>query len=157
MARPKQGSSSAHGSPLGADEVTLTKENLGWEGEEPFYVPEEAQAHFRKALERGGAESDWRERFAVYRSEHPELAAEWGAVFTIRRWNLTAADKSSGADHADANVFIMDGVGHELVNSHSGGANRFSSSDQFSTTWISLSSVASVSTMMNRVPSSDTS
>ena len=53
MARPKQGSSSAHGSPLGADEVTLTKENLGWEGEDPFYVPEEAQAYFRKALERG--------------------------------------------------------------------------------------------------------
>ena len=42
----KQGSSSAHGSPLGADEVTLTKESLGWDAREPFYVPEEAKAQF---------------------------------------------------------------------------------------------------------------
>ncbi|GMR24441.1 MAG: transketolase [Acidobacteriota bacterium] len=79
----KQGLSSAHGSPLGADEVTLTKENLGWDAEEPFYVPEEAKAQFGKAIERGReAESEWNERFAAYRSAHPELAAEWERRFS---------------------------------------------------------------------------
>jgi len=78
----KQGSSSAHGSPLGADEVTLTKKSLGWDGEEPFYVPEEARAHFAKAIERGmEVESEWNERFAAYQSAYPELAAEWERRF----------------------------------------------------------------------------
>lgn len=78
----KQGSSSAHGSPLGADEVTLTKKSLGWESEEPFYVPEEAKAQFGKAIERGmELESEWNERFAAYQSAYPELAAEWERRF----------------------------------------------------------------------------
>lgn len=78
----KKGSSSAHGSPLGADEVTLTKKSLGWDGEEPFYVPEEARAHFAKAIERGmEVESEWNERFAAYQSAYPELAAEWERRF----------------------------------------------------------------------------
>ena len=79
----KQGSSSAHGSPLGADEVTLTKESLGWDAEEPFYVPEQAKGQFGKAIERGDeAASEWNERFAAYRSAHPELAAEWERRFS---------------------------------------------------------------------------
>ena len=78
----KQGSSSAHGSPLGADEIKLTKESLGWDGEEPFYVPEEARGHFRKAIDRGSeVESAWNERFAAYQSAYPELAAEWERRF----------------------------------------------------------------------------
>ena len=79
----KQGSSSAHGSPLGADEVTLTKESLGWDAEEPFYVPEEAKGQFGKAIERGDeAASQWNERFASYQGAHPELAAEWERRFS---------------------------------------------------------------------------
>ena len=79
----KQGSSSAHGSPLGADEVALTKESLGWDAAQEFYVPEEAKGQFGKAIERGDeAESQWNERFASYRSAHPELAAEWERRFS---------------------------------------------------------------------------
>ena len=79
----KQGSSSAHGSPLGADEVTLTKESLGWDAEQEFYVPEEAKRQFGKATERGDeAESEWNERFAAYQSAHPELAEEWERRFS---------------------------------------------------------------------------
>jgi len=51
----KQDSFEAHGSPLGADEVRLTKQNLGWPTEPPFYVPELAGAHFRQAIERGSS------------------------------------------------------------------------------------------------------
>ncbi len=74
----KQGSSSAHGAPLGADEVTLTKEGLGWDPSREFYVPDEAKAQFRQAFDRGeAAEADWRVRFARYREAYPELASEW--------------------------------------------------------------------------------
>lgn len=74
----KQDSSKAHGEPLGADEVILTKRNLGWPSEEPFYVPEEALAYYRKAVERGAAlEQEWQERFNAYAAAYPELAAQW--------------------------------------------------------------------------------
>lgn len=76
----KQGTSKAHGEPLGADEVKLTKENLGWNYAEPFTVPEEALAVFREAVERGAQlESAWHDKFAAYEQAHPDLAAKWRA------------------------------------------------------------------------------
>jgi transketolase len=75
----KAGTSEAHGSPLGVDEVRRTKEALGWEHpDETFFVPEEARAHFRAGAERGSRlAADWRQRFAKYEQAHPDLAAEW--------------------------------------------------------------------------------
>ncbi|MGH7569410.1 MAG: transketolase [Gemmatimonadales bacterium] len=73
----KQDTAEAHGAPLGADEVKLTKQNLGWPSLEPFYVPEEALARWRTARDRGARlEADWSGRFAAYGRAHPELAAE---------------------------------------------------------------------------------
>ena len=61
----KAGTSEAHGSPLGKEEVALTKKALGWEWEEPFFVPPKALEHFRTAVRRGAdVESDWERRFA---------------------------------------------------------------------------------------------
>lgn len=74
----KQDSASAHGEPLGEEEVILTKHSLGWQAEEPFFVPEEALALFRKCIERGeDAESRWRRTFEAYRSRYPDLAGQW--------------------------------------------------------------------------------
>ncbi|GHO67039.1 transketolase [Ktedonobacter sp. SOSP1-52] len=74
----KQDKESAHGSPLGAQEVILTKRNLGWASEEPFYEPEEAVAYFRQAVERGAQqELAWQEQFAAYANAYPELAQQW--------------------------------------------------------------------------------
>ncbi len=74
----KQDTAGAHGAPLGEEEVRLTKEKLGWPAEPKFYIPEEALAHFRKALERGGsAEAEWQERLRAYRTVFPDLAADW--------------------------------------------------------------------------------
>src|SRR4051794_16204321 len=70
----KQDSSKAHGSPLGAEEVELTKKAYGWPSLEPFYIPDEALAHFREAVERGaGLEEEWDERAAAYEAAHPDL------------------------------------------------------------------------------------
>jgi transketolase len=74
----KQDTAGAHGSPLGEEEIKLTKEAMGWPSEEPFYVPEEALEHFRQCVERGAqAQSEWQERFDAFASENAELAAEF--------------------------------------------------------------------------------
>ncbi len=72
-----QGSWKAHGNPLGVDGVRKTKRNLGWPEEPPFYIPPQALAHFRTALERGKTLQDgWTRRFADYAKAFPELADE---------------------------------------------------------------------------------
>jgi len=74
----KQDRAEAHGAPLGEEEVRLTKQNLGWPVDPPFYIPEEALAHFRLALTRGAQqEAEWQGLFARYRQAYPDLAAEW--------------------------------------------------------------------------------
>lgn len=71
----------AHGSPLGADEVLATKKNLDWPTEDAFYIPDDALAHFREAVDSGAvAEAAWNERFAAYSAAYPELAAELTAA-----------------------------------------------------------------------------
>jgi transketolase len=73
----KQDTFAAHGSPLGEEEVKLTKQNLGWPAEPPFLVPKEVEQHFRSALERGRELEDaWNRKFAAYEKEHPVPAAE---------------------------------------------------------------------------------
>ena len=73
----KHDSFEAHGSPLGEEEVRATKQNLGWPQEPSFYVPPEAGAHFRQALERGArAEGEWNDRFSAYEKAYPALASE---------------------------------------------------------------------------------
>jgi transketolase len=74
----KQDTAEAHGAPLGAEEVKRTKEFFGWPQEPSFYLPEEALAHFREAVERGRTwETAWQSGFAAYAVAHPELAADW--------------------------------------------------------------------------------
>jgi transketolase len=73
----KHDSFEAHGSPLGVDEVRLTKENLGWPAQPMFLIPEEALVHFREAVARGArTESACNARMAAYALAFPELAEE---------------------------------------------------------------------------------
>ena len=73
----KQDTAAAHGSPLGEEEIKLTKHVYGWPSEEPFFIPPEALAHFRGCVERGASEqSAWQTRLESYREEHPALAQE---------------------------------------------------------------------------------
>ncbi len=73
----KQDTFHAHGSPLGEEEVRLTKQNLGWPLEPPFHIPSQALEHFRQALPRGQqAEEEWNIKFSMYEKEFPDLAEE---------------------------------------------------------------------------------
>lgn len=73
----KQDSFEAHGSPLGEEEVKLTKQNLGWPVEPAFCIPEPVLAHFRQALARGKkAEAEWDAKLMTYAQALPDLAIE---------------------------------------------------------------------------------
>jgi transketolase len=73
----KQGTFAAHGSPLGAEETRKAKQSLGWPKEPPFYVPDEALAHFRSAVDRGRQlEAAWSDALDAYGRDFPELAKE---------------------------------------------------------------------------------
>jgi transketolase len=74
----KQDTAGAHGEPLGAEELKLTKQNLNWPAKPAFYLPEAAVSHFREALEKGAQlDRSWQEAFTSYKEAHPELATRW--------------------------------------------------------------------------------
>jgi len=77
----RQDTSSAHGEPLGEEEIRLTKKFYGWPEEEKFLVPEEVRTHLGRAVERGREmEECWNSRFAAYRKEYPDLAERLSAA-----------------------------------------------------------------------------
>jgi len=74
----KAGTSAAHGSPLGVEEVALTKKALGWEWTEAFTEPPEAVKNLRTAVERGAKwRQEWQKRFDAWAKAFPDLAEEW--------------------------------------------------------------------------------
>ena len=67
----------AHGAPLGAEEITLTKQALGYPSLEPFFVAPEALKHWREtAKKRAVAQSEWDKSYGAYRKAFPQLEAE---------------------------------------------------------------------------------
>ncbi|PAU57548.1 transketolase [Pseudomonas indica] len=72
----KQGKEESHGAALGAEEVALTRANLGW-NHPPFEIPADIYAEWNARDAGSKAENDWSQRFAAYQAEHPELAAEF--------------------------------------------------------------------------------
>src|SRR5262249_58596974 len=62
---------------LGADEVSRTKQIMGWPDEPTFYVPDDALAHWRESVDRGAAqEAEWGSRLDAYAAVHPDQAVE---------------------------------------------------------------------------------
>ena len=95
----KQGTASAHGAPLGDDEVAAARKQLGWAAA-AFEIPAEIQAAW-DGKERGAAEENaWSETFTAYNAEYPDLAAE----FARRMAGQLPADWSEFADKAVAGI-----------------------------------------------------
>jgi len=72
----RAGTAKAHGEPLGAEEIQLTRAALGW-AHEPFVVPEAAYEAWDARARGAQAQARWAERFEAYRAAHPALAAEF--------------------------------------------------------------------------------
>jgi transketolase len=78
----RQGTSKAHGEPLGADELRLSKENRGWPLEPSFLVEPEVKSFYEAAAARGAAEHEaWRARLAAWRSADAQRADAWDGVW----------------------------------------------------------------------------
>ena len=74
----KQGKASAHGEPLGEDNIAALKENLGWPCKEAFEVPQEVYDYYKElASDRAKAEDEWNKLFAEYCSKFPEMKEMW--------------------------------------------------------------------------------
>jgi len=72
----KAGSHDCHGAPLGHDEISLTRKELGW-GHEPFVIPDEIYTGWDARDSGAAAEAAWNGKFAAYKAAYPELAAEY--------------------------------------------------------------------------------
>lgn len=85
----KQGKASAHGEPLGAENIKAMKENLGWK-QEDFYIPSEVYSNMENYIN-AGVEKDkyWNSLFEAYKNEYPELAEEYS------KWMLEEMDSEA--------------------------------------------------------------
>jgi len=72
----KGGKEDCHGAPLGADEIVLTRKQLGWEYG-AFEIPDEIYAGWNAKDRGAAAEAEWNDKFAAYSAAYPELAAEF--------------------------------------------------------------------------------
>lgn len=80
----KQGKASAHGEPLGDDNVKALKENLGWPSDEPFFVPDEVYENYRNiASAKAEVEDAWNKMFAEYCAKYPEMKKAWDEEFDL--------------------------------------------------------------------------
>ncbi|MDD5946054.1 MAG: transketolase [Clostridia bacterium] len=74
----KQGKASAHGEPLGEEEIALAKANLGWKYKKEFYVPKQVKEHIEEINKANAkAEKEWKKMFNAYSNEYPDMAAKW--------------------------------------------------------------------------------
>jgi transketolase len=75
---PRADTSKVHGAPLGAEDLALTKDKLGWPQEPTFYVPEKVLERFEEIAKAGAAQqAEWEKLVTRYRSEYPELSLQW--------------------------------------------------------------------------------
>lgn len=97
----KEGTCEAHGSPLGPEELKGTKAALGWPQEPLFYVPEDAQKFFRKALSRGKkSEKLWQETLLVCQQKEPAFTAEFSRAINgelPEDWETALAEFPNGS------------------------------------------------------------
>jgi len=78
----KMGKASAHGEPLGVDNVAAMKEFLGWPSQEPFFVPQEVYDNYNAIVDGlGAAEEAWNSMFAEYCEKYPQMKELWDKYY----------------------------------------------------------------------------
>ncbi len=105
---PKAGTNKVHGEALGVEATAATKKFFGFPEDKSFYVPEEALANWRKAVDAGKKyEDDWNALFAKYKAEYPELAAEFDRTQSGKRkegWASAIPSFPAGKPQATRNA-----------------------------------------------------
>ena len=118
-ASPKAGTFGAHGEPLGADNVTKTKEALGLPTEPDFFVPDDVLGWWRELGKKGAAaQASWNAAYASWQSANPELAAQLERIRAEKLpaslpWPAFDAENGSVATR-DAGGTVMNAIAKEL-------------------------------------------
>ncbi|MDA0977237.1 MAG: transketolase [Proteobacteria bacterium] len=111
----KQGKASSHGSPLGPDEIALTREALGWTAA-PFEIPADIYDAWDCRQKGADRENAWQQRFAEYQDKYPEAAADlkralarelpenWDSELQALAGDMQAQDRSVASRNASAEV-----------------------------------------------------
>ena len=126
---PKAGSNKSHGEPLGAADVAATKKFFGFPEDQSFYIPEDAQANWRKAVARGAeAEAEWNKLFAGYKAQFAELAAEFERTQKGERkagWEKSIPSYAPGKAQATRNAggAIMNAIAESVPELFGGAAD----------------------------------
>lgn len=126
----KAGKSASHGSPLGDEEVRLTKSAFGWEDTEPFFVSDEVREYMKELIDKREIERFmWEEMFEEYAKKHPEKAKQWtqwhefeipeGLESDPQIWNLVQKDDAT----RNAGGVVMNYMTHYLPNLMGGSAD----------------------------------
>jgi len=80
----KEGSESSHGSPLGEENVKALRDNLGWEEQEAFVIPQDVYDNFAQKAKKGQeAEDNWNKLFKAYCEKYPEKKELWDKYFAV--------------------------------------------------------------------------
>lgn len=91
----KQGKASAHGEPLGAENVEALKVNLEWESKEPFFVPQDVYDHYKELAEQGAkAQKAWNELYESYCTSYPDMKALWDQYHDLDAAKAVLEDES---------------------------------------------------------------
>ncbi|MEP6718802.1 MAG: transketolase [bacterium] len=111
---PTAGTRKAHSDAPGEDAVRETKRHLGWPEDKQFYVPDEAMAHFREAVERGASqEADWRSLVEKFVKEHGDQGHLWT---TTMKGDLPADWEKHLPDFKDAKPMATRVASGEVIN-----------------------------------------
>ena len=111
---PTAGTRKAHSDAPGAEAVRETKRHLGWPEDKQFYVPDEALAHFREAIEQGAKqEAEWKELLARYEEQHADLGRAWR---TVMSGDLPADWESHLPSFANAKPMATRAASGEVIN-----------------------------------------
>jgi transketolase len=82
----KEGKASAHGEPLGVENVAALRANLGWEETESFVIPQDVYDNFdARAKELAGVEEEWNKLFAEYCDKYPEMKELWDSYYNANK------------------------------------------------------------------------
>lgn len=127
----KQDTAAAHGSPLGADEIALVKENMGWDYE-PFHVPNEVYAFFTSALDdRRQEASEWQRVLEMKLGSDPDLATAWNAQFHAKQISIPVPVYEAGSKVATRAISgaVINGFAEERPDVIGGSADLASSNN----------------------------
>ncbi len=106
----------SHGSPLGEEEIKLTKKFYGWPEDKTFYVPDEVLANMHKAIDKGEkVEGEWNEKYKKYKNANPELAKKFESILKLelpKNW-----DKDIPVFNASDKPIATRSAGGKILNS----------------------------------------